>query len=164
MTDSPENNGTYQIITPPNALKARVGGELGIDPALAKKADAAVENMQAEFLQRAGAAVAEIAAQITLASDSDSDGGECAAEVHRIAHELQTQGAAFAYPLISDVSASLCRYLDSLDPLAILSSKIVCAHTEAIQSIICNSIQGDGGRMGQALIAGLNDLVAKSSR
>ncbi len=163
MSDQPKDHGTYQLITPPNALKARVGVEIGVDRQLAKKADSVVQNMQGEFLQRLSMAVGEIAAQLALAENTADENDAYAAEVFRISRDLQTQGAAFGYPLASDVCASLCGYIENLTAPETLSSKVVSAHIDVLRSVIGHAIDGDGGRVGQDLVESLNDLVARST-
>ncbi len=162
MSDNAKNNGTYQLITPPNLIKARVGAGLGVDTELAKRADAAVQNLQGEFLVRVAAAVSEIAAQLTLAETSLEERVECATEILRIADELRTQGAAFGYPLVSDICTSLCRYIEKLDAPENLTGEIVFAHIDVLRSIAGNAIEGDGGRVGQDLVDSLNELVART--
>ena len=161
MSSAPKNKGTYQLITSPNALKARVGAGIGIDTELAKRANSAVENMQGDFLQRVSTAVGEIAAQLTLAEKPGIDGDDYAVEITRISHDLQTQGAAFDYPLVSDICASLSDYVKNLGPAERVADNVVGAHIDALRSVIGNSIDGDGGQVGQDLIESLSKLVAK---
>lgn len=166
MSSAPKNNGTYQLITPPNALKARVGAGIGIDTELAKRANSAVENMQGDFLQRVSTAVGEIAAQLTLAEQPGYGSDDYAAEITRISHDLQTQGAAFDYPLVSDICASLSGYVKNLGPAERVADKVVGAHIDALRSVIGDSIDGDGdgGQVGQDLIKSLSELVALSTQ
>lgn len=162
MGSEPKNNGTYQLITPPNTLKTRVGAGFGVDTALANKANSAVENMQDEFLQRVSTAVVEIAAQLSLVEQSEDESAEFVAEVWRISNDLLKQGEAFGYPLVSDVCTSLCGYIAGLGTDKPPVSQIVSAHIDVLRSVIGNSIDGDGGSVGKDLIVSLNVLVAKT--
>jgi hypothetical protein len=163
MSDDPKNNGTYQLITPPNSLKARVGAGVGVDAELAKRADSAVQNMQGNFLQRVSSGVCEIAAQLTLAEQSDDEWAECGSEISRIAQELETQGMAFGFPLVGDVCISLRRYVENLDTPVDMDGKIVLAHMDVLRSVTGNSIVGDGGQVGSELVDSLNELVTRAA-
>jgi hypothetical protein len=164
VTDAPKNSGTYELITPLNALKTRIGGGPGVDRQMAKRASAAVASLQGDFLQRVSTATGEITAQIALAKRSDGDGEECAAEIFRISSDLRTQGAAFDYPLISDICASLCSYIEIFKMPAGAAGEVVRAHTDALQLVLDNAIQGDGGYEGLDLIESLNKLANRSRR
>ena len=164
MSSVAKNNGTYQLITPPNTLKARVGDGFGDDTALVKRADTAVENMRGKFLQRVSTAVVEIAAQLSLVEKSADESAEFATEVSRISSDLLKQGEAFGYPLVSDVCTSLCGYIASLGIDEPPVSQIVSAHIDALRSIIGNSIDGQGGSVWKELVMSVSELVAKPQR
>ena len=161
MNDETKSNGTYQLITPANTLKERVGGGFGIDAELAKRADSAVEILHDDFLQRITVALGEIAEQVTLSEAPENDDGAHLVEIRRLSTGMQAQGAAFGYPLISDICVSLCSYLEIRNASDDLAGKVIRAHTDAIRSVVGNAIEGDGGRLGQDLVESLNQLVAK---
>lgn len=164
MSGGRENNGTYELITPPNTLKERVGAGNGIDASLVKNADAAVRNMHGKFVQRVTDAIDDIAEQIALAEKSEDDGHGCAAEVSRISRDLQLRGEAYGYPLVGDICVSLSSYIENLDAPEDMAGNVVCPHTDAIREVVGNHIEGDGGRVGQDLVDGLIDLVNRSLR
>jgi hypothetical protein len=164
VNNAPNNKGTYQIITPPNALKARVGGGLGVDRQLAEKAGTAVDILQADFLSRVAAAIGEIAARMTITERSEDDDADHAAGIFRISQDLQIQGAAFDYPLVSDICASLCSCVESFDAPADTAGELVRAHTDALQLVIDHAIEGDGGYAGLDLVESLTKLVNQARR
>lgn len=164
MSGAPKDSGTYQLITPPNALKARLGAGVGIDATLAKRAETAVDNMQGNFLLHVTDATTDIAEQIELAEKLGGDGYGSAAEISRISHDLQMRGIALGYPMVGDICASLCNYIENLKAPEDLASKVVETHTDAIRTVVSNAIEDDGGRVGQDLIEGLKELVSRSHR
>ncbi len=164
MTEAPQDTGTYQMITPPNALKSRAGRGSGIDHQLAVQASAAVANLQGDFLHRVTIAIGEIAAQVALAEQLDGDNQDRAEEIFRLSYDLRMQGAAFDYPLVSDICASLCSYIEIFKLPAGTAGDVIRAHTDALQTVIDNAIQGDGGYEGLDLIESLNKLVNRSRR
>jgi len=164
MSGAPKDNGTYQLITPPNTLKERVGAGIGIDASLAKTADAAMENMHGKFLLRVTDAIEDIAEQIERTEKLGGDGYGCAAEVSRISHDLQLQGEAYGYPLVGDICVSLCSYIENLDAPEDMAGIIVFSHADAVRSVVSNAIEGDGSKLGQELVDSLVELVNRSLR
>ena len=163
MKSASTTSGTYQLITPP-ALKERIGGGEGIDAELARRANTAVDHMRIDFLQRVAATVGEITEQNMLAENSVDSGGDFAAEISPMFSDLEMQAAAFGYSLIGDICASLSRYVEHLEAPEDLAGKVVCAHLDALRSVVGHKIEHDGGHLGRALTESLNELVAKSHR
>lgn len=164
MSSAPKDNGTYQLITPPNTLKERLGAGSGIDASLVKNAAAVMDNMHGKFLLRVNDAIEDIAEQIELLEKPGSGGHGCAAAVLRISHDLQLQGEAYGYPLVGDICVSLCSYVENLNASEDMAGIIVFSHTDAIRSVVSNAIEGDGSRLGQELVDSLIDLVNRSLR
>lgn len=164
MSDAPKDTGTYELITPPNTLKTRMGAGVGIDATLAKRAEAAVENMQGNFLKHVTDAIDDIAEQSELAEKSGTGGAGHVAAITRISQDLKKRGIALGYPLVGDICASLCGYIENLEAPEDLDGQIVASHTDAIRSVVSNDIGGDGGSVGQALVESLKLLVAKTQR
>ncbi len=161
MSDTPKNNGTYELITPV-AIATSLGGEAGFDEDLATKADTAMQVMRDEFLQHVAAAVDEIDDKASLAETPEQENANPMAEIAEISNDLQMQGVAFGFSLASDICASLSGYMKSLSAPTDMAGKIVRAHTDALRSVAANVIEGDGGSAGQELIESLNSLVAQS--
>jgi len=164
MSSALRDNGTYQLITPPNTLKERVGAGTGIDATLAERAGAAVANMQNSFLQKAAMAVEDIAEQAALIDGTARNGSGPGAAIFEISRDMQMRGAAFGYPMVSDVFGSLCGYIENLKQPGVLDIVIIEAHTDAVRSVIANEIEDDGGSVGQQVVASLNELVHKALR
>ena len=162
MSNAPKSEGTYQLITPPNELKARVGGGVGIDSVLAERADSAVQNLQGEFVAGVTTAIEDIIEQISLAESAAEGDDVFTSEIFRISHDMHMQGVAFGYQLISDICGSLCGYIDNLSSPEDLADQIVGAHTDALRSVIGNAIVGDGGALGRELVESLNALIARA--
>lgn len=160
MTDRKDSgNGAYQMITPPNKLKAKVGPGKGIDSKMLERAQALVDSMAGDFEMRA---VDEASHILTLADMAESDDGEeCVVDIFRIGHELKGQGGTFGYPLISKIGGSLCRYIESVADHKRVDLGIVRAHALALRAVASNKITGDGGPVEKQVLGELNRLLAK---
>ena len=165
MAADGHGNGAYQLITPPNLLKAKVGtgGVSGIDPDLIKQAESVLDNMSGEFADSVGL---EIARLMKLALDLEGDPSKSEKvmkRARRVGHELRGQGATYGYDLISEVAASLFRYTERLYSHVELSPEVIRAHADAMRAIIKNDVKGDGGPIGTDLVKSLEDLVDRMS-
>ena len=163
MAQNGSENGAYQLITPPNLLKAKVstGDGGGIDPDLIKQAESVIDSMSGEFAESVGH---EIARLMKLALDLEEDMAQAEKvmkKVRSVGHELRGQGATYDYPLISDVAASLFRYTERLYSHVELSADVLRAHADAMRAVIKNKVKGDGGPVGVELVQSLNKLVAR---
>lgn len=159
MTYKNGSNGSYQMITPPNLLKAKVGSGGGIDPELVKKAESVIDGMQDTFRDRVISEVARIGALVTRFVENDEPGHDFAAPIFKIAHDLKGQGATFDYPLVTEIGTTLCAYLESLDAPENMKVEVVRAHTDALRAVVTNSVEGEGGEVGTELVSGLRELV-----
>jgi len=162
MPDSGHNNGAYQLITPPNLLKAKVGsgdGRKGIDAEAIRQASAAIQGLADEFEERC---TLEIAMLLKLSHDLDSDSTRApkiASKVARVGHEISGQGATLGFDLITDVGASMCRYVQGLHDPGQLNGDVLRAHADAMRAVIKNHVKGDGGSVGAELVESLEKLV-----
>lgn len=152
-------NGAYEVITPPNKLKAKVGGGKGIDPKMLERAQKLVDSMAGDFEARA---IEEASFILQLADLAAQDDGEDRiVEIFRVGHELKGQGGTFGYPLISKIGASLCRYVESVADHDNVDLDVVRAHAMALRAVATQKISGDGGPIEKQLIGELDRLIAK---
>ena len=162
MPDSGHNNGAYQLITPPNLLKAKVGsgdGRKGIDAEAIRQASQAIQGMAEEFEERV---TLEIAMLMKLSHDLDNDPSRApniASKVARVGHEISGQCATFGFELITEVGASMCRYIKGLRSPEHLNGDVLRAHADAMRAVIKNHVKGDGGSVGAELVESLGKLV-----
>ncbi len=161
MSDNSHNNGAYQLITPPNLLKAKVGGlgGGGIDVDAIRQASSAIEIMAGDFEERVALDVTMI---MKLSHDLDEDPSRAAKigdKLSRIGLEMSCQGETFGFELISGLGASMCRYIQELGDPESLKGDVIRAHADAMRAIIKNKVKGDGGVVGTELVTSLEKLV-----
>ena len=83
--------------------------------------------------------------------------------VHWIAHDMKGQGGTFGYPLISVVLNNLCLHLNSCNSMSAEDLKIVNLHIEFVNLIITNRLKGKGGEIGEQVIHGMQEIVARKT-
>jgi CheY-like chemotaxis protein len=82
-------------------------------------------------------------------------------EINLLAHELRGQGGTFGYPLISQFGKSL--YLSTREGCGKENSdvEIVKAHIDSMRAVLRDKITGDGGKVGQELLQGLQIAIKR---
>jgi hypothetical protein len=160
MTQSKSSGkGDYQVITPPNSLKAKVGPGKGIDPKVLERAQSLVDSMAGAFEERA---VEEAAAILDLVDGADAGSDDRVTRIFRIGHEMKGQGGTFGYPLISKIGGSLCRYIESVGQGGPVDFEIVRAHALALRAVAANKISGEGGPVEREVVGELEKLLARA--
>ena len=165
MAEKGQENGAYQLIKPPNILKAKVGatGVDGIDPELIKRAEGVVDTMSAEFADSVSLEITELM-QLAMDLEDDPSTAELVLKkARRIRHDLRGQGATYSYDLISDVASSLFRYTECISSFTKLNPDVLRAHADAMRAVIKNQVKGDGGEIGIDLVKSLESLVGRMS-
>lgn len=154
-----------KFITPPNNLrqKQKLAGVTGtVDATWVDAAERSMLSAKFDYLT----AVQEDLTRLTAAYETAlKDSANRAEHVRALYTEVQGvkgQGASFGYPLVSAVGAQLARFMeDSGDDLTNAQLEVVKVHVEAIRLIILQKMEGDGGPMGQKVVAGLGAVIKK---
>jgi len=155
-----------EIINPPNLLKAKVktGGPGAVDAATLERAEAAVANLTDQYLDwvvqdldRIGKAFEE------LETADEGSVPEKLEAVFQISHDIKGQGGSFGYDMMTSVGNQLCRlieYADATNPKLI---EAVGVHIETMKLVISQKIKGDGGKVGEQMLSGLEQIFKKTT-
>lgn len=153
-----------QIIQPPNTLKkAKVGvGPAKLDPQKIERAERAIKDMEKDYATWAQADLAALEASLAgLRRAPDSEAAR--REMFRIALDMKGQGASFGYRLITEIGDLLCKFLESRALPTPFDCDVLAAHVAAMRAVFAQEVRDDGGATGRALIAGLQQLIAKAA-
>jgi chemotaxis protein histidine kinase CheA len=134
-----------ELFMPPNILKAKLGGDShSIDFAAIKRAEAAIEEIKAEFPDW----IAEDIALLTASCGkflSEGD-GNAVGRLFRASHDLKGQAATFEYPLVARIAASLCQLIETTEKPEAINGALALAHVEAIRVIFREKIKSMSDR------------------
>ena len=147
-----------QVIRPPNALKAKVGGGFGIDAGAIARAEEALKAMSTQFGQWLQDEIDKLdKAQADIRAKGYSP--ETAEALYFRAHDLKGLGATYQYPLVTRMAASLCKMLD--DPTKRMAAPVMIldAHVDAIRAVVRDGIQTDDHPTGRVLAEALEARV-----
>jgi HPt (histidine-containing phosphotransfer) domain-containing protein len=144
-----------EIITPPNALKAKIGGPLpALDQRAIARAEAALAKLSdqfADWIQEELARLVEAWAAYEKLGPSEAN----KAELHRRAHDLKGLAPTYGYPLVGRVCNSLCK-LTSDEAIGINPPlPLLKAHVDAVRAIVGGKIMNADHPVGVALAAEL---------
>lgn len=147
-----------QVIRPPNALKAKVGGGFGIDAGAIARAEEALKAMSNQFGQWLQDEITKLdKAQADIREKGYTP--ETAEGLYFRAHDLKGLGSTYQYPLVTRMAGSLCKMLD--DPAKRMSAPmmILDAHIDAIRAVVRDQIQTDDHPTGRILAEALEARV-----
>lgn len=144
-----------EIFTPPNILKAKMGGTgAGLDSAALQRAEAAIAGLKSEFAQWMEADVE------TLVQSRDSyakkTDGETKDRLFRASHDLKGQALTFEHPVVARMAASLCKLLDGTPDTPLL---LIDAHVNAIRILVRQNVRDVADPTTNALAAELEAQV-----
>ncbi len=149
-----------EFIQPPNTLRLKVGGAGfgGIDAAAVARAEAALKDLSSQFGEWLNDEVSKMEA---ARSDIRSVGAnaQTLTQLYMRAHDLKGLGATYQYPIVTRISASLCKLIDDnvrdRAPLFLID-----AHIDAIKAMVRDKIQDDDHPVGRMLV---QELEAKTA-
>lgn len=150
-----------------NGLKEKAGGvgkqqRGSIPESLLQEADSKLERTAVEFHDWALEYLSDLSDLCAKAKQSaENSRREQFEKINILAHELRGQGGIFGYHLITTAGKSLytiTRLGCTTDDRTIL---IVKAHIDIMRIVFRDKIQGDGGKMGRALIGSLQDAIMR---
>ncbi len=144
-----------EVITPPNMLKAKIGGAMpALDQRAIAKAEAALQKMSGQFGDWINEELNHLLAA-WAAYEKASGSPATKNELHRRAHDLKGLAPTYGYPLVGRICATLCKltgdeYGDISAPLILLK-----AHVDAVKAAVHGKLMGADHPVGLALIAEL---------
>lgn len=161
MSDKPE----VQYITPPNNLRQKqklAGVTSTIDGVWLDAAEKSMGNAKFDYLEAVGEDLNRLQGAYEVALKDKANRVERVQELYAIVQLIKGQGASFGYPLISNVGAQLARFIEDCgDDLTDAQMEGVKVHVETLRLIMQQKMEGDGGPMGQKIVAGLALVIKK---
>jgi len=152
-----------EIINPPNAVKAkvRVGGPGAVDTAALEKAEQAIAAMGDQYLDWVQDDLEKIdAAYKDLAASGGGD-PDTLERVFQVAHDMKGQGGSFGFDLVTAIGNQLCRMIEKLDTVGPAEIDAIRVHIDAMKLVIAQKMRGDGGKVGDQILIGLEKVMQK---
>ncbi len=157
------NKPDYEVVHPPNFLKAKLGGAVAYDPAAVARAEAALEELKGDYDERVRDDLAALAAGLEAAKADPCEAGAQLEAMRWRAHEVKGQAGTFGYPLVTAIAGSLETLLQRVDRSDQRHLDLIQTHLHAMTVVVRDGIEGEGGErgreLGQRLRAAVADLV-----
>ena len=146
-----------EFITPPNLLKAKVGGSAaGLDLGAVMRAEKAFEKLQLEFTNWINEDVKRLGECRDAFAKAPNKNTKDA--FFRAGHDLKGQADTFGYPLAARIASSLCKLLEAKNARAML--KLVDAHVDAIRVIVRDKLKENANEIAEQLANELETRVS----
>ena len=150
-----------EIFTPPNALKAKIGGSLSkVDRNAIAKANQALTELSKEFqkwiedeLDRLDAALSDYS---KLPEDKRAKGIDA---IYGVSHDLKGLALTYEYPLVGRMASSLCRLTNDEVDRSQSPEVLVRAHVDGIRAAIKGRIKTEDHPVGSVLVKELEQQV-----
>jgi HPt (histidine-containing phosphotransfer) domain-containing protein len=144
-----------EIITPPNVLKAKIGGAMpALDQRAIAKAEAALEKMSGQFAEWIKEELARLL-EAWAAFEQNAGSPAAKSELHRRAHDLKGLAPTYGYPLVGRICATLCKLTGDEHGQISAPDRLLKAHVDAVKAAVLGKIKGADHPVGLALVAEL---------
>lgn len=149
-----------EMITPPNALKAKIGGAMSrIDEDAIRRAEMALESISHEFDDWIDEEVQKLEASWKAAKKGDGDAETLLELVYGASHDLKGLAKTYGYPLVTRYAKSLCTLLDTPERRAAASAALIEAHVATCRVAVRDRIKADDHPVGIVLATELEKQV-----
>lgn len=150
----------YQVINPPNTLRAKVPKTGGPSMAeMAANAVAALQEIKDNYEAVVQADLRKIDDAISRAMETPTSAADALQEIFGISHDIKGQAASLDYPLLTAIAQSLCRFISTSESAALNGLDVVSAHARAMGTVVAHTIRGDGEENGKKLLDVLDAVV-----
>lgn len=157
-----KRGGEHQIIHVPNTLRAKVGGGVGIDPALVRAAEQVVEDMAVDFRDWAAEDLRVLGQLVAGTGQAVGNLKAHYTRIYDLAHDLKGQGGTFGYTLLTGIADNLCRFVEHLDRPGTEHQPVVEAHVDAMRAVLHHGVKDLNDPTGREIMSGLRILVEKT--
>lgn len=147
--------------TPANANQPDAD-ETGHTAAALQRAQAAVADLARDYASWALRDLAKARAALASAVEDEARRGPQVEAVFRVAHDLKGQGSSFGFPLVTRIGHSLCALTrDRARDYQARHLELAKSHLDALELVLTKGIRGEGGNVGAELVARLESRVAE---
>ncbi len=158
-----KKGGKAEYITPPHTIRTKVSGGGPLSSQMLKRAEDVVLKHAEKYIERAQIQIDGLVEAMREAQEAEGDGKTSFEKIFLQSHDIRGLGSTFGYFLVSDIAASLCNFVETVDTADDGVMDVMNAHVDALRGMIGNNVKGDGGPIGREIIEGLAQAVAKNS-
>ena len=139
------------------------GDKGGIPIEAIQAAEAEFNKMAEDYPDWVQSLIDELSENYRRCIDTPETRHENVATIHDIAHDMKGQGGTFGYPLITNFGESLYKCTHKSEECSDNLVGLIKAHVDGMKAVIKGRVAGDGGEIGQELLASLEKAIEKYS-
>jgi hypothetical protein len=166
MAIQAERNPADAVVSNPSADPAQPGGIA----ATVKRAQDAVAELSVDYRNWALADLAKAEQALAEARGHPAAAQPALQRLYGLAHDMKGQGGSFGFPLVTHVAQSLCRLMVGPGgsarhvelPAEDATFGLIEVHLKALRLILEKSVRGEGGEVGQKLVAKLQSMAGQA--
>lgn len=159
----PMADDKLEIINPPNNLKQKVGigGAGAVDLEALERAEQVIAGMTDSYLDWVVEDLKKIDQAYAKLEAATGDRKEEMEAVFDVSHDIKGQGGTFGYDLMTAIATELCRLIERTDKIGDQEVEAVKLHIASLKLVIGEDMKGQGGKAGEEMLSGLQQVCEK---
>lgn len=152
-----------EVINPPNNLKQKVGtgGAGAVDLEALERAEQVIAGMTDSYLEWVTEDLKKIDEAYANLKAATGDRKDEMEGVFQVSHDIKGQGGSFGYDLMTAIANELCRLIEKADTITDSEVEAVKIHIDSLKLVIGEDMKGQGGKAGEKMLAGLQQVCDK---
>ncbi|MFQ5764483.1 MAG: Hpt domain-containing protein [Rhodospirillales bacterium] len=152
-----------EVINPPNTLKEKVGtgGPGAVDLEALERAEEVITGMTDSYLSWVADDLKKMDEAFAKLQAATGDRKEEVDAIFQVSHDIKGQGGSFGYDLMTAIGNELCRLIEKVDKVGPGEIEAIKLHIDSLKLVIAHDIKGQGGKEGEKMLAGLQQVCDK---
>ena len=152
-----------EVINPPNTLKQKVGtgGPGAVDLEALERAEEVIVGMTDSYLNWVAEDLKKIDEAYAKLVAATGDRKKEIDAVFQVSHDIKGQGGSFGYDLMTALGNELCRLIEKIDKVGSGEIEAIKLHIDSMKLVIGEDMKGTGGKTGEKMLAGLQQVCDK---
>ena len=154
-----------EYITPPNDLRKKqklAGVSMTLDSGWVDAAERSIGAAKFDYMEAANEDLAKLQQAYETVVKDPANRVVHVQALYGLVQSIKGQGSSFGFPLMSAVGNQLARFIEETgDNLTDPQLEVVKVHVEALRLIMMQKMEGEGGPIGQKIVAGLGVVIKK---
>jgi len=152
-----------EVINPPNTLKNKVGtgGPGAVDLEALERAEEVIAGMTDSYLDWVAEDLKKIESAYEALAAATGDRKAEMEAIFQVAHDIKGQGGSFGYDLMTAIGNELCRLIEKAETIGPGEIEAAKVHIDALKLVIAGDMKGQGGKEGEQMLSGLQQVCDK---
>lgn len=152
-----------EFIKPPNVMKSKVkeGGPGAVTEETLERAQSVISQETDAYSKLVKENLKKLLLGVEQLKSSLAEPQEALNEIFIVSHNIKGQAGSFGYDILTKIADRLCRIIDYLDSVKPRELKVIDLCVLSMHLVVANSDQGKSSKDNQALLEGLDLIIAK---